>query len=68
MNLFREFDLSNDLWRLIVLVFAAILNYSAGYVSKRVTEDEKKQTTIKLIMKLAAFAVAIFVAFAAVLL
>ena len=68
MNLFREFDLASDLWMLIVLVFAAVLYYGAGYVSKRVTEDEKRQTTIKLIMKLAAFAVAIFVALAAVFL
>ena len=59
-----EFLNNGGYWKMGVLLLAAILNYSAGFFSKKFTDDESKQMMIKMVMKISAFVLAIFAAVA----
>lgn len=63
-----NFNFEQDFWKLVLLVIAAVMNYSAGFVSGKFAEDEQKQTTIKITLKIIAFILAIFTAIAVVFL
>ncbi|MEX1377532.1 MAG: hypothetical protein AB1Z23_08645 [Eubacteriales bacterium] len=63
-----DFNFKEDFWKLILLALAAFMNYGADFIAGKITEDKKRHNTVKIGLKLGAFALAIFVAIAVVFL
>jgi len=59
-----NFNLDGGVWKLGLLVVAAVMNYGAGFFASKFTSDEQKKMTIKITLKVIAFVLAIFAAIA----